>query len=167
MNRKLYCQLCSSSASNPGQELPAEVEESRGHIHPSNGVTRSSRPSYPLCWMTPLIELRTQILETLHPIDLYHITLTTRALRKLLLSRSASAIWENSFKAYSEIPFYPKDVSAPRWASLLFGPATCDVSLVSLIRMNSEAQPIVSTAAELTRRSTLLSAHASATRGAR
>ncbi len=117
--------------------------------------------------MMPLTKLRTQILETLHPIDLYHITLTTRALRELILSRSASVIWEKSFKAYSEIPFYPPDVSAPRWASLLFGPATCDVSLVSLIRMNSEAQPIVRTAAEMKRRSTLLSAHASVKRGAR
>lgn len=78
-----------------------------------------------------------QIFEALHPIDLYHIILTTRALRTLLLSKSASAIWERSFRTYPDIPFYPADVSAPKWASLLFGPATCDVSLVSICHIES------------------------------
>ncbi|KJA26735.1 hypothetical protein HYPSUDRAFT_1028577 [Hypholoma sublateritium FD-334 SS-4] len=73
-------------------------------------------------------ELFLQILEYLHPIDLYHIIRTTKPLRSLLLSKSALKIWERSFLAYPDIPFYPNDVSAPKWASLLFAKGFCNVS---------------------------------------
>ena len=70
-----------------------------------------------------------QILECLHPIDLYNVIRTTKTLRSLLLSKSASKIWERCFLAYPDIPFYPKDVSPSKWASLLFATGICDVSL--------------------------------------
>ena len=70
-----------------------------------------------------------EILEFVHPMDLYHFIRSTRALRQLLLSTNAIPIWRRSFLEHPDIPFYPEDISAPKWASLLFGPAICDVSL--------------------------------------
>ncbi len=70
-----------------------------------------------------------EILEFVHPMDLYHFIRSTRALRQLLLSKNAIPIWRRSFLEHPDVPFYPEDISAPKWASLLFGPAICDVSL--------------------------------------
>ena len=109
-----------------------------------------------------------QIFEALHPIDLYHIILTTRELRALLLSKSASAIWESSFKAHPEILFYPAGVSAPKWALLLFGPDTCDVSLISLSHIAScSSICIARSAAGLTRCLTSFITRANVAKGAR
>ncbi|KAF8172646.1 hypothetical protein BJ912DRAFT_1080535, partial [Pholiota molesta] len=65
--------------------------------------------------------------EFLHPIDLYHAIRATKGLRSFLLNKNSITIWKESFLNHPDIPFYPPDVSAPKWASLLFGPATCDV----------------------------------------
>ncbi|KAF9486253.1 hypothetical protein BDN70DRAFT_870338 [Pholiota conissans] len=63
----------------------------------------------------------------LHPIDLYHAIRTTKSFRRFLLSRDSASIWKESFLNHQDIPFYPDDVSPPKWVSLMFGPATCDV----------------------------------------
>ncbi|KAF9474398.1 hypothetical protein BDN70DRAFT_898992 [Pholiota conissans] len=71
-------------------------------------------------------ELICSIYCLLHPIDLYHAICATKTLRRFLLNKNASFIWKETFLNHPDIPFYPDDVSAPKWASLLFGPATCD-----------------------------------------
>ncbi|KAF9486101.1 hypothetical protein BDN70DRAFT_988128 [Pholiota conissans] len=71
-------------------------------------------------------ELICLIYSLLHPIDLYHAIRATKGLRCFLLDKSFSFIWKESFLNHPDIPFYPEDVSAPRWASLIFGPETCD-----------------------------------------
>ncbi|KAF9474400.1 hypothetical protein BDN70DRAFT_898994 [Pholiota conissans] len=78
---------------------------------------RRRAPSYLTIWW---------IYGLLHPIDLYHAICSTKRLRRFLLDKKSSFIWKESFLNYPVIPFYPDDVSAPKWASLLFGPATCD-----------------------------------------
>ncbi|KAF9471796.1 hypothetical protein BDN70DRAFT_531296 [Pholiota conissans] len=71
-------------------------------------------------------ELICSIYSLLHPIDLYHTLCSTKRLRHFLLDKKSSFIWRASFLNYPDIPFYPDDVSAPKWASLIFGPPTCD-----------------------------------------
>jgi hypothetical protein len=72
-----------------------------------------------------------QIFEFLHPIDLYHLLCTTKSLRRFLLDRSSLSVWETVFLRHTTIQSPPTDVSLPKWASLLFGPATCDVYIFS------------------------------------
>ena len=70
----------------------------------------------------------TQVFESLHPIDLYSVIRSTKRLRSILLDRRASSVWKEAFKRCSDVlPPCPLDISEPRWASMLFGPATCDV----------------------------------------
>ncbi|KAF8172647.1 hypothetical protein BJ912DRAFT_99990 [Pholiota molesta] len=77
-------------------------------------------------WDALPIELIISIFEFLHPIDLYHAIRATKGLRSFLLNKNSTTIWKESFLNHPDIPFYPPDVSAPKWASLIFGPATCD-----------------------------------------
>ncbi|EDR04452.1 uncharacterized protein LACBIDRAFT_304521 [Laccaria bicolor S238N-H82] len=45
----------------------------------------------------------------------------------MLLDRRASSVWKEAFKrCYDVLPACPLDISEPQWASMLFGPATCD-----------------------------------------
>ncbi|KAF8181482.1 hypothetical protein BJ912DRAFT_1044602 [Pholiota molesta] len=69
---------------------------------------------------------RPKIFGFLHPIDLYHAIRATKALRHFLLDKNFTAVWKESFTNHPDIPMYPDDVSAPKWACLIFGPATCD-----------------------------------------
>ncbi|KAF8191236.1 hypothetical protein BJ912DRAFT_1058476 [Pholiota molesta] len=77
-------------------------------------------------WDALPVELIISIFEFLHPIDLYHAIQTTKGLRSFLLNKNSTTIWKESFLNHPDIPFYPPGVSAPKWTSLLFGPATCD-----------------------------------------
>ncbi|KAF9486139.1 hypothetical protein BDN70DRAFT_988152 [Pholiota conissans] len=72
-------------------------------------------------------ELIGSIFGLLHPIDLYHAIRATKALRLFLLDKNSASIWRESFLNHPDIPFYPDDVSPPKWVSLIFGPATCDI----------------------------------------
>ncbi|KAF9486254.1 hypothetical protein BDN70DRAFT_988245 [Pholiota conissans] len=72
------------------------------------------------------IELLISIFSTLHPIDLYHAICAAKTFRHFLLNKNFASIWRESFLNHPDIPFYPDDVSPPKWASLIFGPATCD-----------------------------------------
>ncbi|KAF9486178.1 hypothetical protein BDN70DRAFT_870269 [Pholiota conissans] len=78
-------------------------------------------------WDTLPNEIIISIFEILHPIDLYHAMCASKGVRRFLLDRKFTFIWRNSFINHPDIPFYPDDVSAPKWVSLMFGPATCDI----------------------------------------
>ncbi|KIY63687.1 hypothetical protein CYLTODRAFT_339652, partial [Cylindrobasidium torrendii FP15055 ss-10] len=64
-----------------------------------------------------------QILGNVEPIDLIHISRTTKTLRKVLLAKSARFIWLESF---ANIEFYRRKftsldhISEPRLAAVLF-----------------------------------------------
>ncbi|KAF9486137.1 hypothetical protein BDN70DRAFT_926842 [Pholiota conissans] len=79
-------------------------------------------------WSLPA-ELICSIFEFLHPIDLYHAIRASKKLRHFLLDKNTESIWKQAFHNYPDIPLYPNYVSAPKWVSLAFGPATCDVYL--------------------------------------
>ncbi|KAF9472252.1 hypothetical protein BDN70DRAFT_900684 [Pholiota conissans] len=92
--------------------------------------TKPHRPRVPWSlegiWDWFPLELICSIFSLLHPIDLYHAIRATKHLRRFLLDKSFSSIWKQCFLNYPDIPFYPDDVSPPKWVSLMFGPATCD-----------------------------------------
>ncbi|KAF8191237.1 hypothetical protein BJ912DRAFT_1058477 [Pholiota molesta] len=102
-------ELCAFEPQDPG-----EVDKAEGGVELGSAVGRSP------------IELIISIFEFLHPIDLYHAIQTTKGLRSFLRNKNSTTLWKESFLNHPDIPFYPPGVSAPKWASLLFGPATCD-----------------------------------------
>lgn len=71
-------------------------------------------------------ELWLQILGSLHPIDLYHLSRVNKATSELLSSPSLDYTWLEVFKN-SKMPLRPRwrPVSHLKWASLLFGPSAC------------------------------------------
>ncbi|KDR76445.1 hypothetical protein GALMADRAFT_445743 [Galerina marginata CBS 339.88] len=74
------------------------------------------------------LELILEVFEHLHPLDLYNMIRSTKGMRDILLTRKASLLWEKAFHRHPDIfPCPYNDVSPPQWASLLFGPATCDL----------------------------------------
>ncbi|KAF9486207.1 hypothetical protein BDN70DRAFT_916428 [Pholiota conissans] len=71
-------------------------------------------------------ELISMIFENIHPMDLYNIIRSSKRLRAFLLGRHSRIIWKMSFIRSRDVPNPHCGISAPKWASLLFGPATCD-----------------------------------------
>ncbi|KAF9528094.1 hypothetical protein CPB83DRAFT_356333 [Crepidotus variabilis] len=67
-----------------------------------------------------------EILQHLHPIDLYTLVRTNKTLRALLLSKESYSTWRNSYTLHPDIPTCPADISYPKWTTLLFGPDECD-----------------------------------------
>ncbi|EDR04454.1 uncharacterized protein LACBIDRAFT_304523 [Laccaria bicolor S238N-H82] len=73
------------------------------------------------------IELLLEIFQFLHPMDLYSVIRSTKRMRSILLDRRTLSIWKEVFERCSDVlPRRPLDISEPQWASMLFGPATCD-----------------------------------------
>lgn len=69
-----------------------------------------------------------QIFSHLHPIDLYHISITSKTLRKLLLSPDLAFAWHRSFEEHrGVVPLCPHKISGPTWVNFLFGSTVCDV----------------------------------------
>ncbi|KAJ8076321.1 hypothetical protein PM082_000742 [Marasmius tenuissimus] len=67
------------------------------------------------------LDVQIEILGWLHPIDLLRLP---RIFPELLIS---SSIWKSSFQTHVDPALQcPKEVSFPRWASLLFDPHKCD-----------------------------------------
>jgi hypothetical protein len=62
-----------------------------------------------------------QIFSYLTPLDILHLSRTTKALRDILMSRSAITIWKSAFTFEPELPV-PPDMSEPEWANLIFSP---------------------------------------------
>ncbi|PPQ97281.1 hypothetical protein CVT26_006674 [Gymnopilus dilepis] len=119
--------------------LPVEYDvlypslEARGNsvqIGLKKQLGRNRRPActldLELLFALPL-DVLIEILGQLHPIDLYNLMCTNTTLRNFLLDKRVSmAIWRYAFRHYPIILHFPPDVSPPQWATLLFGPATCD-----------------------------------------
>ncbi|PPQ68600.1 hypothetical protein CVT26_003389 [Gymnopilus dilepis] len=81
-------------------------------------------------YLSPLFdlpfELILEIFGHLHPVDLYSLIRSSKALRNILLNRGSFSVWQSSYCQHPDIPLCPTGVSFPRWTSLLFGPSTCD-----------------------------------------
>ncbi|RDB15675.1 hypothetical protein Hypma_003937 [Hypsizygus marmoreus] len=71
-------------------------------------------------------ELIFEIFGHLHPLDVYHLSHTSKALRAMVITRNASSLWNTVFERHPSVPPPPPEISKPAWAALLFGPAICD-----------------------------------------
>ncbi|KAJ7661314.1 hypothetical protein DFH06DRAFT_988156 [Mycena polygramma] len=72
------------------------------------------------------IDILLEVLGHLHPIDLMHVARADKAFRALLCSSSAEPLWCSAFVGRPPLPTAPPDISARRWAKLLFGARVCD-----------------------------------------
>ncbi|KAF7361009.1 hypothetical protein MSAN_01131100 [Mycena sanguinolenta] len=70
------------------------------------------------------IDIILEVLNFLHPLDLLHLSRTTRDFRTLLHQPAQDAIWCVSFTA--PLPMCPSNITGRRWAQLLFGPYFCE-----------------------------------------
>ncbi|KAG6840740.1 hypothetical protein C0991_004649 [Blastosporella zonata] len=61
-----------------------------------------------------------EIFSHLHPLDILHLTRTTKDLRQLLLGRSGRLIWKAAFKNVPKLPQCPAEMTLPAWANLVF-----------------------------------------------
>ncbi|KAF9523114.1 hypothetical protein CPB83DRAFT_863488 [Crepidotus variabilis] len=70
-------------------------------------------PSLPL-------DILFEIFTHLMPIDVLHLTRTTKAFRTLLLHRSSTGLWKDCLARVPSVPPYPSDMSLPSLVSLAF-----------------------------------------------
>ena len=70
-----------------------------------------------------------QVLEYLHPIDLYHFSQISRYFRQLVLDPAVLPVWKAAFMRHPDLPTPPPGVKEPQWAFMIFGPAICSVCL--------------------------------------
>ncbi|KAL0947640.1 hypothetical protein HGRIS_013728 [Hohenbuehelia grisea] len=61
-----------------------------------------------------------EIFSNLDPIDLLRLARTTKALRDILMRRSATTIWRSACASIDDLPDCPSDMSIPAFVNLLF-----------------------------------------------
>lgn len=74
------------------------------------------------------VELLFDILELAHPMDLMHLSRTSKGLRKVVLSKSSEPVWKAAYKNYDELNNPPEDIPYPKWTAMMYDDARCDVS---------------------------------------
>ncbi|RDB26491.1 hypothetical protein Hypma_005620 [Hypsizygus marmoreus] len=72
------------------------------------------------------LDLMYEIFGLLHPLDLYHISQTTKSLRNLVLTRDALALWKTVYERHPDIPRCPRNMSEPAWTAFIFIPTLCE-----------------------------------------
>ena len=70
-----------------------------------------------------------QVMEYLHPIDLYHFSQISRYFRHLVMDPNVLPVWKTAFMRHPDLPAAPPGVKEPQWAFMIFGPAICSVCL--------------------------------------
>jgi hypothetical protein len=73
----------------------------------------------------------------LNPYDLLRLGRTTKALRSVVMSRSARSVWMRSFRNIDGLPSCPDDMTEPAWAHLAFEPV-CDVCCAYVVLLGSD-----------------------------
>ncbi|TFK66975.1 hypothetical protein BDN72DRAFT_125578 [Pluteus cervinus] len=70
------------------------------------------------------VDIFLEIVEYLHPLDLYHLSKVCGAMDKFI--KSHDALWVTVWRLHDVPPCAP-GFSFPQWAEFLFGPAICDI----------------------------------------
>ena len=83
--------------------------------------------------LSPAFDTVPQIFGHLHPHDLLRLSRATKALRDILLRRSAKSVWKEALAQVEGLPACPSDVTEPQWASLAFAPYCHVCTLVFLL----------------------------------
>lgn len=68
-----------------------------------------------------------QVLEHLHPIDLYHFSQTSKSLRQIIMNPVAIGVWKTAFARHPDLPTCHPLVRESKWSFMLFGPGICVV----------------------------------------
>lgn len=61
-----------------------------------------------------------QIFGHLNPVDVLQLARTTKALRDILMRRSALSVWKYALGNVEGLPDCPSDLAEPQWAALVF-----------------------------------------------
>jgi hypothetical protein len=61
-----------------------------------------------------------QIFGNLYPLDVLHLARSTKALRAILMRRSAVSVWKAAFLNVPKLPPLPRDMTEPEYANLAF-----------------------------------------------
>ncbi|KAF9057122.1 hypothetical protein BJ165DRAFT_8475 [Panaeolus papilionaceus] len=72
------------------------------------------------------VEVVLEVFGYLHPVDIFTLIRTTKALRSLLLSTGSAGIWYSVFARHRDVPPVPEGMSPPKWVTMLYGPPFCD-----------------------------------------
>ncbi|KAJ6589515.1 hypothetical protein B0H19DRAFT_1103997 [Mycena capillaripes] len=70
------------------------------------------------------IDIVLEVLRHLNPLDLLHLSRTTREFRALLHEPTLDNIWREAF--IKPLPTCPNEIQGRRWAELLFGAYKCE-----------------------------------------
>ncbi|KAG8767281.1 hypothetical protein FRC12_006329 [Ceratobasidium sp. 428] len=73
-------------------------------------------------FVTLPVDLFAQIAGLLDPGDLVVLARTNKFFRNMLMSRSATLIWRQSFENIPDLPGCPSDMPEPQYAALVFSP---------------------------------------------
>ncbi|KAJ7219575.1 hypothetical protein GGX14DRAFT_355645 [Mycena pura] len=68
------------------------------------------------------LDILFEIFGHLEPPDVLGLSRTTKALRNILMSRSAISIWKSAFKNDPDLPEVPNGLNEPQYANLAFSP---------------------------------------------
>lgn len=111
------------------QKTSSVVDNATANARPASRRRRGKLQDLPEMPLDILFE----IFEYLFPLDILRLARTSKALRDVLLRRSARSIWRATFHNLPiQSPPRPEDLTEPRWASLLFD-THCSVSLFRCI----------------------------------
>ncbi|RPD58196.1 hypothetical protein L226DRAFT_142665 [Lentinus tigrinus ALCF2SS1-7] len=66
------------------------------------------------------VEIISEIASHMHPLDLLSYSRTSKAYRKILLSRGSRVAWNASLATVPDLPPCPPDMSQPKYAALIF-----------------------------------------------
>ncbi|KAF8167227.1 hypothetical protein B0H34DRAFT_680927 [Crassisporium funariophilum] len=72
------------------------------------------------------LDILFEVLEYLHPIDLWNLAHTNQSFLQLLEHESSTSAWKSCFDHHPDMPSIPLNVSGWRWGQLLFGVIVCE-----------------------------------------
>ena len=75
------------------------------------------------------IEILYDVLELTHPLDLLHLSRSSKGLRAIVLNKNAERVWRGAYENYRyDLPYMPREVSPPKWTAMMYDDSRCDVS---------------------------------------
>ncbi|RDB27016.1 hypothetical protein Hypma_005172 [Hypsizygus marmoreus] len=73
------------------------------------------------------LDLILEVFGHLHPLDVYHLSQTAKALRNIVLARNARSLWKTVYERHPDVPQCPPHMSEPAWTTLIFISTVCEV----------------------------------------
>ncbi|KAF4614830.1 hypothetical protein D9613_002720 [Agrocybe pediades] len=93
----------------------------------TQNLTKYQHKEMPGVFLSLPVELQLLVLEHLHPIDLYHLSLTSKYFRSIVMDPKATGVWTTAFQKHPDLPECPRRIAKSHWAFLLYGPGICSI----------------------------------------